>query len=275
MTSALQLEELGAHERDLEDDLEDNFEVHFDETEDLEEAQADEIEPAWEKISKLSKDSLMEWVRIPTEWIQKGRLKEFKWGNGEGSKNESSLITLLVMLHHIDVTNGFVRITYDKLSEKTNLSRTIISESIDILSKKDLITKNPHGRSTYLINNFDPKNGWAKLPARKMYYKNYVKGFGEFSKRKKIELDAIKLYFLFVAGRNNSSNICWISYDKIEEKSGVMKCNIKSAISLLCSLSLITVEQAYSEDSKHIKQGYRIVGINNFKHMGTRGRMSI
>lgn len=239
---------------------------------------ADVITDASEKTyvipDDLSKDALPEWVKMPSLWIRNGRLTEFKWVDNKGSNNEAALITLLVMYHHMDLTNGVVKLTYDELSIKTNLSRTMLSNGIKILRDMDLIEKESIKRSNYKIKDYNSQEGWAKLPAKKMYFSQSVKGFGEFSKRKKIELDAIKLYFLLVSGRDNSQNICWMSYDTIKNKTGISRDGIKSAISLLCANGLILVENSRSDDGKYIKQGYRIIGIYNYHHMGTRGRSS-
>ena len=126
-------------------------------------------------------------------------------------------------------------------------------------------------RSIYKINEFNYNEKWAKLPSRKMYYNERIKGFGDFKKRNKIELDALKLYVVFIAGRDRYENICWISYDKIIEKTEIKRENIKKAISLLCINNLVVVEQKRNENN-FIKNGYRVIGISNYNHSGTSGR---
>ena len=217
------------------------------------------------------KRNFPDWVKMPIKWISDGKLKSLKWTIEEGSKNESALIVLLVMFHCMDNETGIVTLTYEELLTKTNLSRAMIASAIDILCNLNIIQKNFGKRSIYKIIDFNPKEKWAKLPARKMYFNEGVKGFSDFTKRNKIELDAIKLYFLFVFGRDRNENICWISYDKIQEKIDLKRENIKKAISILCINHLIVVDQKRTEKNL-IKQGYRIVGISDYTHSGTLGR---
>lgn len=217
------------------------------------------------------KGFLPDWVKMPITWINEGKLKYFKWTKESGSKNESALIILLVMFHYMDNNNGIVELTYEELSIKTNLSKAMLSSGIDILCSMNLIKKNFGKRSVYKIIEFNSNEKWAKLPSKKMYVNESVKGFGDFKKRNKIELDALKLYFIFISGRDRHENICWISYDKIIEKTGIKRENIKTAISLLCINSLIVVDQKRNEKN-FIKNGYRVIGINDYIHSGTSGR---
>jgi len=217
------------------------------------------------------KEFLPDWVKMPINWINEGKLKDFKWTKETGSKNESALIILLVMFHNMNNYNGIVELTYEELSIKTNLSKAMLSSGIDILCSMNLIQKKYGKRSVYKIIEFNISEKWAKLPSKKMYVNESVKGFGNFKKRNKIELDALKLYFIFTSGRDRSENICWISYDKIIEKTGIKRENIKAAISLLCINSLIVVDQKRNEKN-FIKNGYRIIGISDYIHSGTSGR---
>jgi len=228
-------------------------------------------EPLFKSSGHSFKRNFPDWVKMPIKWISDGKLKSLKWTKEEGSKNESALIVLLVMFHCMDNETGIVTLTYEELLTKTNLSRAMIASAIDILCNLNIIQKNFGKRSIYKIIDFNPKEKWAKLPARKMYFNDGVKGFSSFTKRNKIELDAIKLYFLFIFGRDRDENICWISYNKIQERIEVKKENIKQAISILCINHLIVVDHQRTEKN-FIKQGYRIIGISDYAHSGTLRR---
>jgi len=86
-------------------------------------------------------------------------------------------------------------------------------------------------------------------------------------------LDALKLFFLFIARRGNDTNLANIGYDKIEEYTGIKRVRIKTAISFLASLSLVYVEHIQSRINPNgVSSAYRIVGIDSYNHMGTRAR---
>jgi hypothetical protein len=100
-----------------------------------------------------------------------------------------------------------------------------------------------------------------------------IAAFADFQLRRMVELDALKLFFLFVARRGRTTNVAHIGYEKIEEYTAVKRIRIKTAISFLASLELICVEHIPSSTNAHgVSNAYRIVGLDGYNHMGTRGR---
>jgi hypothetical protein len=83
---------------------------------------------------------------------------------------------------------GFARITYDSLEEVTGLSRAKISAGLKLLGSRGLIDRNAEGRSRVQLKNFDPKGGWAKLPAKSMYGSGRIVAFDGFKLRNRSEL---------------------------------------------------------------------------------------
>ena len=119
----------------------------------------------------------------------------------------------------------------------------------------------------------DLNAGWAKFPGRSMYSAGAISAFADFQLRQVAELDALKLLFLMVARRNRSTNIANIGYDKIVQYTEINRRRIKTAISLLAAHSLVHVERIPSMVSADgVSNAYRIVGIDPYAHMGTRGR---
>ena len=91
--------------------------------------------------------------------------------------------------------------------------------------------------------------------------------------RRLVELDAMKLFFLFAERRDRGPNLANISYDGIERYIGIARQRIKPATSLLAALSMVYVEQTLSSQSDYgVSNAYRIVGVESRVHMGTRGR---
>lgn len=216
---------------------------------------------------------LRPWVKLPNEWIESNGLKDFVWKDGQGAANESALIALAVIAHHTDADTGIARLTYDELCAKASLSRTLASAGLKILCEKDLIIRGVEGRSTYALAGFDPGAGWTKLPAASLYANEAMSAFSELQKRKPVELDAMKLYFLFASRRSRDLNMALLTYEAIEDRSGVKRYNIKRALSLLCAMGLIHIEhipRQYGEPG--IASGYRLAHLDSFRHMGTTGR---
>jgi DNA-binding transcriptional ArsR family regulator len=213
------------------------------------------------------------WIKLPSQWIEKSGLKDFRWARGEGADNLAALMALTVISHHIDAGSGVARLTYDALCNMASLSRAKLSSGLGILAERGLIEREPEGRSTYLLANYNPEIGWAKFPAAGLYRHGTVAAFTEFRLRLPAELEALKLYFLFASRRNRYTNMANITYDTIEEYSGVARNNIKRALSVLAANGLVHVEHVSSgtyEDG--IANAYRLAHLDTRHHMGTNGR---
>ena len=215
------------------------------------------------------------WVRLPSRWIDEHRLTELTWKpGGRGSDNTAALMALTVIAHSADVEHGVARVTYDDLCNLTGLSRAKLSNGLEVLKSMEIIEPGPESaRSTYRLCNFNSLSGWAKLPAKSMYASGRVSAFEDFKLRRVAELDALKLFFLFVARRDRATNLANIGYEKIKDYTGVKRERIKAAISILNSVPLVYVEHVPSKTSDvGIASAYRIVGIDPYNHMGTKGR---
>jgi hypothetical protein len=149
----------------------------------------------------------------------------------------------------------------------------MVARALKVLQERQLITRpTDGGRSAFGLANHD-QVPWAKLPFRSMYEQGRIAAFDQFKLRKVIELDAVKLFLLYAQRRDQGTNLANISYDKIEEYTGVARVRIRHAISFLVSHLLIHVEQIPRRHADvGISHAYRLVGIDSHIHMGTRGR---
>lgn len=197
---------------------------------------------------------LPQFVKLPSAWIDKGGLRDFRWGKNGGDEI-AALIVLAVIAHHMAPATGIARLGYDALMEKASLSRAKISAGLKILVLRGIIETNVLGRGSYHLCGYDPSRNWSMFPARGLYRNDIVEAFKEFRLRRRTELDALKLYFLFAARRDNTRHVAVIGFDKIAEHSGVSTNYIKSATSVLAANSLIHVE--------HIKDPSGGVGVIN------------
>lgn len=210
---------------------------------------------------------------LPSAWINDGGLHRLRWTKGHGSDAVAALMVLAPIIHHADRATGVARITYTQLELATSLSRTKISAGLSVLESLGIIERAVRARSTYVVCNFDPSNGWAKFPASRLYRDGQIVFFAELNLRKRAELDALKLWYLFAARRDNSANLAKLTYDQIEEATGIARDRIKSGLSLLAANGLIHVEQIPSRHSEYgIANAYRLPQIDSSRHMGSTGR---
>lgn len=215
---------------------------------------------------------LRDWVRLPAPWMEERGLRSFQWSQG-GSTNTAALMLLLVIAHHANDEDGVARLSYDQLEAITGMSRTKISDGLELLEKKERIRRRPEGRSTYQLAEYDLKRGWAMLPAKGLYVSGRVPAFHDFHLRKSSELDALKAYLAFAARRNNDLNAAFMTYEQIMEFTGIQNGRVTTALSILAVGGLVHVQQQPSKaDPSRIANSYRLTHLHPRRHPGTIAR---
>lgn len=216
---------------------------------------------------------LRPWIKLPNRWIENGGLRDFRWARGEGADNLAALMGLTVISHHIDADSGIARLTYDELCAMANMSRPKLSAGLCVLAERGLIEREPDGRSSYRLADYDPEGGWAKFPARGLYQQGTIAAFINFRLRLRAELEGLKLYFLFASRRDRTTNMAKITYDKIEGYSGLARNDIRRALTLLAANALVHIEHVPSTVSENgVASAYRLAHLDPYHHMGTSGR---
>jgi hypothetical protein len=217
--------------------------------------------------------TLRQWVRLPSKWIEEKGLRHLRWSSLQGANHVAALMALAAVAHHADDETGRTRLTYDQLCNAVGLSRAKLAGGLDVLERLHVVQRAPEGRSTFQLVDYDRSEGWCKFPARGLYVAGRILAFDDFTLRKPVELHALKLYFLFAARRGSDTNMAHLSYEKIEDYSGVERHRIKSALSLLAANGLVFVERIPSAVNEHgIANAYRLAFLDSRVHMGTRGR---
>ena len=220
--------------------------------------------------------ALRDWVRLPSAWIEEGGLQRLRWTGGEfdsGANCASALMVLAVIAHEVKEETGVANLTYDRLCIATGLSRAKVSAGLTILETLAVIVRSPEGRSSYQLKHFGMRDGWCKLPAKRLYSVGRIIAFQDFTLRKAAELNALKLYYLFAARRGEDTNMANISYDRIADYAGLDRGRIKTAISVLAAQGLVHVEHVPSMTNDYgIANAYRLAFIRSRDHMGTHGR---
>jgi DNA-binding transcriptional regulator YhcF (GntR family) len=218
---------------------------------------------------------MLSWVKLPVQWIRDHSLTEFRWAKGKGSKETAALMVLTVIAHH--APEGTAKLSYDALTEKLGISRAMVAAGLSILVSRGIVSRGKK-QSIYVLNDYTANANWGKLPAKAHYSGGLLQPFQSFKLRSKVELDALKLYFLFVAMRDNDLNSAQISYDKIVEWAGVRREAVLAAVSLLVVNNLVRVESAVSATARTSRgeavafNRYRLTHLDSYNHAGTTGR---
>lgn len=213
------------------------------------------------------------WRRLPHQWIENGGLREFTWRDGAGADNAAALMLLAALIHHADVETGYARLTYDRWQHLTGLSRAKVSRGLSILAGRGIIHRPNPRRSEVQLVNFDAPT-WAKFPARPLYGSSgEIKFFHKLTLRGRVQLDLLKIWFLFCSRRNKSTYEVNLTYDKIESYSGIDRPRIADAISLGVHYQLIVVERSFDAAIGRVSNSYRVRYVDPYVHAGTAPRI--
>jgi hypothetical protein len=229
---------------------------------------------------------MKQWIKIPTKWVidtDKAILKKMKWVGINKAHNTAALMVYIAIAHSINdipargrENIGEAILSYTELVDITSLSRALVVGAINVLINENLITKSTSGKvNRYAIVGYEEMYGWGKLPAKKLYGSGLEKitAFKNFHLRKKVELDAMKIYFLALALRNNQTNYAQMTYEKITEYTGIHRNDISSATSFLVASELIRINQIESKNNENqFINIYRLVGLDSYNHVGTKGK---
>lgn len=214
------------------------------------------------------------YARIPTSWIRDQKtipLRAFAWQGKEESKSGYIAALMLYIAMNLmvpDKKGAYVKLTYTELSDITSLSRAKVAEGLRLLEQTGLVKIEKKGRSNiYHIFNRDNQSGWGQLPLS-LYDDDQVKPFSQFKLRARAELDGLKLYLLIIAFRSNQINCTRISYEKINEYTGISERHIPAALSLLITLDMIRVDKKLIDGNTEKRMNvYWLVGLSS-RHGG-------
>ena len=223
---------------------------------------------------------MLEFVKMPSAWITNQSnpgLRELRWDKQENAGKIASLMLYIAIVHKANLAPtkeypqpGFSKLSYSDFERIVGLSRAKISSGLRILERLNIvIIYKDYKTRVYQLRNYDSSRGWAKLPCQR-FYSNTTHVFDEFHLRKKTELNALKMYLLIVAFRDNKKNHTIISYEKINFYTGISENEIRSALSLLVNLNLVQVDK-YS-NPKNPEEDWTMKSKNFYRLVGLKGR---
>jgi len=229
---------------------------------------------------------MKEWVRMPSYWLRDENdppLARLRW-IGQGRADQiAALAIYVVLVHHANdqptarfPEQGWSDLTYSRLADITGFSRSKISGGLRVLEELGAIEIHRSGRSNnYYVVDFGQHGGWGKLPAKGLYTKDLqrIHAFHALRLRSRVELNALKVYLLIVALRNNATNYAFVAYDRIGDYTGINRNDVKPALSWLVTQALIQVDQGATALNQFSTMNmYRLRHLEPYKHRGTSGR---
>jgi len=213
---------------------------------------------------------MMMFARLPSSWIIRDhKLREVQ--RQDVGVSVAALRILIVLScfarndKNVTPLQGSCEISYDKLERFTGVSRPLLNPALNLLEAMQFLTREKVGRrNRYWIGSYAPVDKWCKLPKSFLLSapSQPCANLRSMPNRSRSTVDALKIYLVLCAFRDSTTNTTQLSYDKITDYTGVLRRNIRMALSLLISCELITVasERDYSS-RKNEPNRYKIVGL--------------
>lgn len=213
----------------------------------------------------------MKWCKFPTAWVGIGQvddpdspalrpLRALMWQDYRVTAAAALIVLLAIAIRHNELKGGRelendprpseVPVTYDELEELTGFPRPTVAKALKLLQELRLIVATKVGRSMwYGLPGLHGKGGWCQVPQEHL-----LRGASGGLRRlrgtvvNRVVLNALKLYILLLANRNQRANTSAMSYRSMEKYSGVRRSDISPALSHLTALQLVTVAEDQADD---------------------------
>lgn len=214
------------------------------------------------------------WAPMYSWWIQDGVMHRLHWRTDELGRPSSKMAALMVYIAiTIKVSEGgsglSTKITYNKISEITGVSRQLIREGILILEKLDIISIQKVGKNNiYSLINNRSQGGWCKIPVKAIMSEDgrFITPFEELKLRRKVEFHAIKLFLYLASVRDNHKEYSMASYETISKAIGISNTDISRALTLLSIVGILARVSSSKDDGQKINQPncYYLAGYKGF-----------
>lgn len=197
---------------------------------------------------------VMPWVQAPAAGLP-DTLKSMTWkkrGNFSAAQDSAALMIYIALLFVRDVrrtaraefgielttVENVAETSYDELSHRTGLSRSLISQGIARLEELGLVKPTGSNQKRRYVISW-PAGRWFKLPCRAIYSGEGVPAFKTFTMRTKHELNALKLFLYLASVRDSATKYAEAKYETINERIGVPERDIRRAINVLTAAGLL------------------------------------
>lgn len=184
------------------------------------------------------------WSKMPSRWVRQGGLKQFRAKSAGTNAAALKLYMTVAMFANFKaspdiVVPGFARLSFSNLEDLCNISRQYVGCGLKVLASHELVDIHKTGNANgYFLTGYDDI-GWAKLP--RSYLLEKTSRFAGLPIRGVLHLEALKLYLALVTFRDNNAQTVWLSYDKIEEYTGIPRRRIRRSIDVLINHEWISL----------------------------------
>lgn len=143
-------------------------------------------------------------------------------------------------------------VTLSELEALAGISRPKIIEGVTLLADLGVITVAGTQRKRLYVIHWTGNTRWYKVPCRVHFADGVIKTFADFALRNRVELDALKIFLYLANVRDSSKSYSLATYEKITEKTGVSRPQIRRAIAFLIQTRLIAnVHRENDQGSNH------------------------
>lgn len=220
-----------------------------------------------------SRPRMYGFSRLPSWWIQDGRLNDFKVPNGLPTLK--TLVALAIIKGRFQrrrIGRGleFFPASITELAEIAGTHRMEIVRSLDLLKSLKLIQRlelDPTAleapRRTAVYGFTAPVTPFLPLPFVHLERAEFP---SSLRLRSATNLAALKIYLLLGAFRNNRDGCTMLGYEKIIDYSGLKRIDIPRALNLLVTAGLVATRQPDFEN-EFFATRYFLRGLNKAPHL--------
>lgn len=187
------------------------------------------------------------WAPMFSWWVHDGIIRDVTWRKdalGSPAGKLSALLLYIAMTIKRAEESGIksVKVTYNRLSEMTGISRELVREGISILERLEMVSIEKSGRNNiYTLINKRESGGWCKIPAKAIISEDgrFITPFKELKLRKRVELHAVKIFLYLASVRDNHSEYSMASYETIRKAIGISDKDVTKALTLLTIIGML------------------------------------
>jgi len=194
--------------------------------------------------------------KLPSWWLRDGTCLQLEGGNTSGPSIAAFKCAMAISTK-IDFSSRKVKLSFTDLQTLTGLSRPMVSRGIALLEALEILNVDRSSYTNqYQLTVIADDENWAKLPVDAV-----IRRLPHLPNRGSVGLAALKVYMQLVAVRPNQSLEVAITHERLRDLTGIQKNQVRPALDVLFSHSLIRITQNEYQGNKHLHNVYTIMGL--------------
>lgn len=221
------------------------------------------------------------WAKFPTAWLSlvaaiedaPPPLRELDW-RGHRTSAVAALILLMALAIRLNQSRkgrelqagieNVVSVTWDDLQQMSGFARATVGKGLSLLEAIGAIKTEKKGRSSYYeLNGVGTRGGWCQLPQDELLSADGTLTHLKGVTTNRVVLNAMKIYVLLMALRNQRFNTTSVSYEGICKRTGIRRADVSSALGYLTALELIGVSEDLDARKEDMSRRYKINGLTS------------